>query len=274
MNISGAHLITSPEISKKQAAQKLVGELWYDMLAELDKTTGGYQSADTGNFQDMMNWQVSESDFSAYDKSLVDAIMASIDGKHDVGGVLSSRIINNMPLSEDLVAGSMAAMPSTDTMSLVGSDEKWANLASAIWPAVRKISADLNIPAVGILSQIALETGWGSATPGNNLFGIKAIKGEPGQSLETQEWVNGTDVNELANFRSYRSVDAALSDYARLIHMRYSKATNSQTVAEFADALQNSGYATDSNYAQKIIDISNSDRMKRLVLEVSGATNR
>jgi flagellar protein FlgJ len=280
MNLAGVHITPKPDNAEKSAAQRLVGALWYDMLSEMEKTTGGYQSSDMGNFQDMMNWQVSEHDFSSYDKSLVDAIMASIDGKHAVGGTSSAHIINQQPLTEDLVTNAALATPGAglasvpDMTGTEGTLDQWTNLASAIWPVVRKVSADLNVPAIGVLSQVALETGWGAATPGNNLFGIKAINGDPGQNLETQEFINGADINEVAKFRSYSSLAAALSDYARLIQTRYNNATNSQTVAEFADALQSGGYATDANYAQKIIDISKSEKMRQLMSEISGSTNR
>ncbi|WP_297371397.1 glycoside hydrolase family 73 protein [Acidocella sp.] len=280
MNLASVHVTPKPENAEKSAAQRLVGALWYDMLSEMEKTAGGYQSSDMGNFQDLMNWQVSEHDFSSYDKSLVDAIMASIDGKHTVGGTSSVRIIDQHPLTEDLVANAALATPGAgladvpDMTRTDGALDQWTNLASAIWPVVRKISADLNVPAIGVLSQVALETGWGAATPGNNLFGIKAINGEPGQNLETREFINGVDINEVANFRSYSTLTTALGDYERLIKTRYNDATNSQTVAEFAEALQSGGYATDANYAQKIIEISKSDKMKQMMSEISGSTNR
>ncbi len=48
------------------------------------------------------------------------------------------------------------------------------NFARAVWPQITAGGAALGVPAVAVLAQSALETGWGASAPGNNLFGIKA----------------------------------------------------------------------------------------------------
>ena len=52
------------------------------------------------------------------------------------------------------------------------------DLTRAIWPALRMAASVLGVPPVGLLAQAALETGWGNAMPGNNIFGIKAGAGQ------------------------------------------------------------------------------------------------
>lgn len=123
------------------------------------------------------------------------------------------------------------------------------------------------IPAKFILGQAALESGWGRSeirTAGggasHNLFGIKATGGWKGPVTEvtTTEYINGVAQKVKEKFRVYSSYAEAFTDYARLLteNPRYSRVVNNATdVKSFAQGLQNAGYATDPNYANKIMQI-------------------
>ena len=128
------------------------------------------------------------------------------------------------------------------------------------------------IPAEFMVSQAALETGWGrkeirhaDGSPSYNLFGIKAgpnWKG-PTADITTTEYVNGKAQKVTAKFRAYSSYAESFADYAQMMKdsPRYAKLT--QTVAAtaspaaFAQGLQKAGYATDPAYADKLTRVIN-----------------
>ncbi|MET1531314.1 flagellar assembly peptidoglycan hydrolase FlgJ [Burkholderia sola] len=128
-------------------------------------------------------------------------------------------------------------------------------------------SATTGIPARFIVGQAALESGWGKreirATDGStsyNVFGIKANKGWTGRTVSalTTEYVNGTPRRVVAKFRAYDSYEHAMTDYANLLknNPRYAGVLSaSRSVEGFAQGMQKAGYATDPNYAKKLISI-------------------
>ena len=102
-----------------------------------------------------------------------------------------------------------------------------------------------------MLAQSALETGWGNAAPGNNLFGIKAVDGEAGTSRATHEVVDGVMTPQTASFRNYPSTAASVSDYVGQIQAGFQGAVGQSTVSGFAQALQQAGYATDTKLCRE-----------------------
>ncbi|HET7312721.1 flagellar assembly peptidoglycan hydrolase FlgJ [Salinisphaera sp.] len=126
-----------------------------------------------------------------------------------------------------------------------------------------------------ILAQAALETGWGrheittdNGAPSFNVFNIKA-DGWDGAATEvvTHEYADGAMRATRAGFRVYDSYDQAFSDYARLIDSspRYAAARRADTPEAAARALQDGGYATDPDYADKLVAV-----MKSIPAEVPG----
>jgi flagellar protein FlgJ len=123
------------------------------------------------------------------------------------------------------------------------------------------------IPAKFMLSQAALETGWGKreirnhdGSSANNLFGIKAGPGWKGKvaTAVTTEYVNGVPQTRVEKFRAYASYADSFKDYAKLItnNPRYEKVlANAKDAAGFAHGLQQAGYATDPLYAAKLSKI-------------------
>ena len=148
------------------------------------------------------------------------------------------------------------------------------------------------IPAAFMVSQAALETGWGrkeirhgDGSPSFNLFGIKAGANWKGPTAEvtTTEYVDGKAQKVVAKFRAYGSYAESFADYARLLKgsQRY-QAVLAQTAAAgatsagraheapsahparvadaaagFARGLQKAGYATDPAYADKLTRVIN-----------------
>jgi peptidoglycan hydrolase FlgJ len=118
-----------------------------------------------------------------------------------------------------------------------------------------------------LIAQSALETGWGrhvmrdaAGRTSHNLFGIKASGGWAGDSLRvsTLEYQDGLPRREKAAFRRYPDEAASFADYVRLVggHPRYQRAiANAASPEAYLRGLQEAGYATDPNYADKILSI-------------------
>ena len=168
-------------------------------------------------------------------------------------------------------ASAPAGPPATSTATAV-SPEQQSAFARSVWPDAERAARQLGVSPVGLVAQAALETDWGRSLPrtaagqtSNNLFGIKAGGPWHGASVRsaTQEYVNGTPVAVRAPFRSYGSCAECFQDYASLLssNPRYAAALGTgDNVGAFASALQQAGYATDPNYAQKLTAVAASLR--------------
>jgi flagellar protein FlgJ len=137
----------------------------------------------------------------------------------------------------------------------------------SLYPMAKKIEAESGIDARLMLAQSALETGWGQheirhqdGSPSRNLFGIKAQSDWSGGRTEilTTEYREGVAIKVRDNFRSYDSYLASFRDYANFLQTneRYQAALDKRDdPMAFSEALQNSGYATDPAYANKLQSI-------------------
>lgn len=97
----------------------------------------------------------------------------------------------------------------------------------------------------------------------NNYFGIKAGPGWSGPviNLQTGEYLNGQYVTVTGTFRKYSSPAASFADYINFLKVnpRYKAAGvfSATSPHEQAQALQRAGYATDPQYANKLISLIN-----------------
>ena len=143
-----------------------------------------------------------------------------------------------------------------------------AAFISQVWPDAAQAAQQLGIHPVSLVAQAALETNWGRNMPrtaggvsSNNLFGVKAGASWSGASVTagTQEFVGGAARETSAAFRAYASPGESFQDYVALIrnNPRLSAALGSGTsVASFATALQQGGYASDPDYARKVTAVA------------------
>lgn len=144
----------------------------------------------------------------------------------------------------------------------------------AIRPAAERAAKSLGVSPRAIMAQAALETGWGRSMPVDesgrssfNLFGIKATGNWRGPVAvsATTEFVDRRAVQQTERFRAYDSIEQSVQDHARLLSgsSRYAAALNSgDDIQAYATALQRGGYATDPNYARKLVGVAESlDKM-------------
>ncbi|MFT3851051.1 MAG: flagellar assembly peptidoglycan hydrolase FlgJ [Propionivibrio sp.] len=143
-----------------------------------------------------------------------------------------------------------------------------------VWPHAVDAANTIGVPPQFLIAQSALESAWGKSeirradgSPSYNLFGVKAGRNWQGETVEvaTTEYVNGEPQQMREKFRVYNSYAESFNDYADLIrnNARFSGVLGQQDGAQFARSLQQSGYATDPMYADKLGRIINGTTLRQ-----------
>ena len=106
-----------------------------------------------------------------------------------------------------------------------------------------------------VAAQWALESGWGQHTSGkNNYFGLKG----PGTSTRTQEVINGKTVTITASFIDFPDLVTCVSYLVSRWYKDwkdYKGVNNAANREVAARSLVEQGYATDPQYAEKLIAV-------------------
>lgn len=125
-------------------------------------------------------------------------------------------------------------------------------------PIARAIGAEYGIDPALIITQAAIESGWGEKVAGNNYFGVKSHGRPGGQSVLTHEEINGQLVPMYQDFRKYDSLEGSMRDYAQFLqdNPRYSGVFEAPDLQGQIDAIAGSGYATSSEYPGLLNDVS------------------
>jgi len=154
-----------------------------------------------------------------------------------------------------------------------------ADFVNQLRPYAEQAAKKLGVDANMLLAQSALETGWGKSvikskdgSSSYNLFNIKADKSWKGEQtrVNTLEFKDGIAKKEMAGFRSYNSYQQSFDDYVDFIQSnpRYKTAIKMADKAErYMHEVQQAGYATDPEYADKVIKIYHSKMINNPVLE-------
>ncbi len=138
---------------------------------------------------------------------------------------------------------------------------------STIYPSVIQTAKENSLLPSVVAAQAILESGWGqsklASAPYHNLFGIKAGSDWQGSSetFTTTEFVNGQYVETKAVFRTYPSWGESIANYGKFFtstpwrSQNYAKYRAAKDYKTAVAALQAAGYATDPNYANKLITL-------------------
>lgn len=133
---------------------------------------------------------------------------------------------------------------------------------------------EFGIPASFTVAQAALESGWGRsrlAQEAHNLFGIKASAGWEGATIElpTREFLDGEWRTVAALWRAYPSYSDSIMDHAGFLrgNPRYRAAFGVADPRMFAHKIADAGYATDPDYAGKIVRVMLSHNLLALDLD-------
>jgi hypothetical protein len=137
----------------------------------------------------------------------------------------------------------------------------------AEWSAIMLDAAEETAKAIGcspaaIVAQAALESGWGRAAIGHNLFGIKADSSWTGarQLVRTREVFGGKTVFIDAFFRDYASFADSIADHFKFLsgNARYKAVfdpDNSKSDRDYFQAMKDAGYATDPEYVNLLVGV-------------------
>jgi len=151
------------------------------------------------------------------------------------------------------------------------------DFVNRVWPHAVEAGNAISVPAHFLVAHAALESGWGKSeirtadgSPTYNLFGVKAGRNWQGASVEvaTTEYVNGVAQPSREKFRVYGSYAESFRDYANLMrsNARFSGVLGQQDGTQFARSLQQSGYATDPLYADKLGRIINGATLRQAMV--------
>ena len=188
-------------------------------------------------------------------------------------GVTPSSVLrtNKTPLvtnnqSDSTTADSSAAQSKKSTPQ-EGSFKSQQDFVDKMMPYAQSAAKLLGISPQTMIAQAALETGWGQKIVGSekgefsfNLFNIKADKRWQGDKTDvsTIEYCDGVALKENASFRRYQDFEQSFKDFGQFLNNspRYEKALSKvENSASFLQELQQAGYATDPNYASKIMTV-------------------
>ena len=189
---------------------------------------------------------------------------AALRNDGDLSSINRARV-HAMQRAQDYVMGPAT---STGAFKQQGFDTP-ADFVESLYPEAVSAAKELNIDPKALIAQAAVETGWGkhlihqgNGENSHNLFGIKADKRWQGEKavVSTLEYVNNVPEKQQAAFRSYQSFSDSLNDYVDFIksNPRYHQAIqNTQKPEQYFNALQEAGYATDPQYANKVMSVYN-----------------
>ena len=141
-----------------------------------------------------------------------------------------------------------------------------AEFVRAITEHAHAAAEQIGVTPAVLIAQAALETGWGRHIirredgSSHNLFGIKAHGGwtGPAATVRSLEVENGTVRQVRSPFRVYDSFAESFSDYVNFVksNPRYQAAlAKAENPHAYITELHRAGYATDPEYANKVITI-------------------
>ncbi len=256
----------TPESIKATAKQfeALFVNMMLKSMREAAPQNGPFDNEQTKTFTSMMDQQLSQKIASRgigladmLEKQMLGNSALSYTSKHPV----TSSLVD--PTSINQQASSLkSANP-----GLSSSQAQAKAFQSKLADVAESTSQSTGIPAKFMLGQAALESGWGkheivaaNGQPSHNIFGIKAGSSWKGKVVTamTTEYVNGVATKKLEKFRAYDNYGDAFKDYAQLLqgNARYKNViANAKDAYGFAHGLQKAGYATDPEYANKIMKV-------------------
>ena len=278
-----------PKAAAREVAKQFESIFMNEIMKGMRASTlssGMLDNASTGMGTEMLDQQFANQ-LSGRPGGLSDAIMKQLEKQMGLspGPIPATTSANNTPAP-------LSAAPTATRIPQAGA----AGFVQQHSQAASEAAAVTGVPASFMVSQAALETGWGrkeirnaDGTSSHNLFGIKAGANWKGATTEvtTTEFVNGQAQKVVAKFRAYNSYADSFADYAKLMKdsPRYrnavaqaqtaqataaaaagtSDSATASAAAGFAQGLQKAGYATDPAYADKLTRVINTTlRLQRL----------
>ncbi len=290
-----AKIKQDPQAGLKEAAQQFEGMLLQMMLKSMRDATpqdGLMDSDQTRFFTSIMDQQLAQN-LSAQGKLGFARLIEQQLGRNLASGktdaTFSSLDVLQQAMLAHQTASSAASLPmgaerirsapaiSVESAGSAGASGSTSEFVNRVWPHAVEAANGIGVPPQFLVAHSALESGWGKSeiktadgSPSYNLFGVKAGRGWQGASVEVQttEYVDGVAQSSREKFRVYSSYAEAFRDYASLLknNPRFSGVLGQKDGTQFARSLQQSGYATDPMYADKLSRIINGSTLRQALV--------
>ena len=147
------------------------------------------------------------------------------------------------------------------------------NFIKTIAPYAQELQESYGVYASIIIGQAVLESNFGQsqlASKYNNLFGVKAYGDQNKVTLDTKEFVNEEGITIQGDFVVYDSWEDSMLAHSKLFvngvtwnEALYHKVLAAKDYKEAANEIQNAGYATDPDYAKKLIQVINEYNLQK-----------
>jgi len=298
LNEMRAQARVDPQASLKQVAKQFEGIFIQMMLKSMRDASMGDENFDSDQsklYRDMFDKQVAldmaNNKGIGIADSLVRQLSKHVPAKaekeqadfHEIqakkaithGNTLPPSVQYMHPVDQNSVRGlSASELPAIKPMSDKTKFNSPEEFTSHILPYAEKAAKELGVSPLVLVSQAALETGWGKAVTRHqdgsssfNLFNIKADNRWDGEKVikSTLEYDNGLAKYEKASFRSYDSYADSFDDYVDFLrtNSRYDDVLRSNGNDQlYIKDLHKAGYATDPNYADKVLNILKRDSIQ------------
>ena len=250
----------------RETARQFEALLLKTMLKSMRASTPGdslLNSEQAGHYLDMLDQQIAQEISKSGSFGLQDRIYQQLAGQ-----TIAPSTNTNTNSINALTQGQPVRSSASQSIDYFQPTETGpAAFVNRIRSDAQRAAREIGTSTEAVIAIAALETGWGKHVPlkddgssSNNLFGIKADQQWRGESSNapTLEFVNGEMRGENAMFRAYSNEHQSIKDFTNFIqeNPRYQQALQvSDKPEQFLRALQNAGYATDPDYADKTISI-------------------
>ncbi len=262
----------TPELAREVAGQfeGLFVQMMLKSMRDAQLGGGIFDTRDSQMFTEMFDQQIATEISSSHGLGLSDLVMRQLGFEPETvrrtepkGTSEAAFGLRQIDTRADAVARTQHS-----AQSAAWAPEGPAEFVQQLWSTAQETARKLGVSARGLLAQAALETGWGRRMPARidgsssfNLFGIKADARWQGDrvSQQTLEFRDGVGQREHAQFRAYESLEQSFADYAQFLqgNPRYEQVLSAGSdTRQFVQELQKSGYATDPEYASKLLDIA------------------
>jgi len=291
LNTMRAEARVDPQASLKQVAKQFEGIFIQMMLKSMRDASMGDANFDSDQsklYRDMFDKQIALDMANSKGIGIADSLIRQLGPRTPQPvktDVISSQPNKEIPANGKVLPLNSMRLQEVDQGSVIGlanhelpevkpladkaqfkSPEEFTH---HILPYAEKAAKELGVSPLVLVAQAALETGWGKAVTQHkdgsssyNLFNIKADKRWSGDNVikSTLEYDNGMAKYEKASFRAYDSYADSFDDYVNFLrtNSRYDGVLHNQSNDQsYIKDLHKAGYATDPNYADKVIDILN-----------------
>ena len=282
------------EMYDKQLAQTIAGEDRLGMsklimrhMPEADRLNADADAADAGEKADV--------ELQMPTTTLAVARRAAVAAAPEAEPLASVKVENTKTVAEipaeqggDVVLSKVSDNDFAEVAAIERANQRWLEpqqFVADVMPEATRAADRLGISAELLVAQAALETGWGKHTmkfddgrSSYNLFGIKASTDWNGSALakSSLEYRDGALASEVSRFRAYTSPAQSFDDYVDFIQSspRYQDALRHDGNDEtYIRAIQDAGYATDPQYADKVIGILNGELMTNTLASLNSGVS-